>query len=108
MNYKTGSALSHLCELEAMDSEFEDPAFGCNYHLGRAIFLELYRALGEEAFRQGFHDLYLKSRHDDPDDRCQGTRLGLCHVGEAFEAVAAEDVGVKVDGIIARWYGPVP
>ena len=97
-----------IAELEAVDPEFGDPAFGCNYHLGRAIFLDLYRALGEETFRQGFQDLYAKSRHDDPDDRCQGTRLDICHVGEAFESVAPGDVGTRVDEIIARWYGPVP
>ena len=32
---------------------------GCNYALGRGLFLDLHETLGEEAFREGFRRLYL-------------------------------------------------
>ena len=82
--------------------------FRCNYYLGEAIFLDLYHTLDEDAFRQGFRNLYLKRLHDDPTDGCEGTDLGICHLSAAFKTDVTEDVAAQVDEIVGRWYGPIP
>ena len=80
------------------------PDIICHYALGERIFHDLYRTLGEPAFRQGFQYLYLLSRADDPDDECESTSLTICHVAAAFKAGAGEDMTATVDRIVARWY----
>ncbi len=82
--------------------------FRCNYSLGERLFVDLYDTLGEEAFRQGFRNLYWKSLQDDTSDSCGGTDLSICHVIDAFKAGASDDVAAKADEVIARWYGPLP
>ena len=77
----------------------------CDYYLGGGFFLDLYNTLGEETFRPAFRRLHLKSQEDDPHDDCEGTNLTICHVKEAFNAGASDDVVEKVDEIVARWYG---
>ena len=96
-------------ELEAMDPEqLGTRGFNCNYSLGEQIFLDLYNSLGEETFRPGFRNLYLKSLAEDYSDDCEGTDLGICHLVAAFKADVSEADAAKVDEIVARWYGPVP
>ena len=96
-------------ELEAMDPEqLGTRGFNCNYSLGEQIFLDLYNSLGEETFRQGFRNLYLKAQAEDYSDDCEGTDVGICHLVAAFKADASEADAAKVDEIVARWYGPVP
>ena len=76
----------------------------CDYYLGERFFVDLYLAMGDEAFRPGLRSLYLKSQHDDPDDDCEGTDLSLCHVEAAFKTGVSDDVIAKVDEVIDRWY----
>ena len=95
-------------ELERLDAKVNTNAFRCNYSLGERFFLDLYHTLGEDAFRRGFRSLYLKTRHDDPTDGCDGADLNICHVATAFKSGVSDAVAAKVDEIIARWYGPLP
>ena len=55
-NYPCGSARG-IRELEARDYTRDAPGYVCNYALGERLFLDLYRALGEDAFRRGFRKL---------------------------------------------------
>ena len=103
------AAAKTIGELEAMDPEaLGTRGFNCNYALGEQIFLDLYNSLGEEAFRQGFRNLYLKSQAEDYSDDCEGTALGICHLVAAFKADASDAQAAMVDEIVARWYGPLP
>ena len=103
------ASVETIAELEALNPEdLGIKGFNCNYFLGEAIFLDLYHTLGEDAFRQGFRNLYLKSQVDDADDDCEGTDLGICHLVAAFKAVAIEGEAARVDEVVARWYGPLP
>lgn len=98
-------AVRTLAEVEKLErSPMYSPDTICHYVLGERIFHDLYRTLGEPAFRQGFQYLYLLSRADDPDDECEGTSLTICHVAAAFKADAGEDMAATVDRIVARWY----
>ncbi|MCY3886382.1 MAG: hypothetical protein OXG19_01555 [Chloroflexi bacterium] len=76
----------------------------CHYALGERLFHDLYRTLGEPAFRRGFRNLYLLSQSDDPEDECEDTSLTICHVAAAFKASAGEEMAATVDRIVARWY----
>ena len=98
-----------ISELEAL-SRVDLSASGkkCYYSFGERLFLDLYNSLGEETFRQGFRNLYLKSQSEDYSDDCEGTDVGICHLVAAFKADASEADAAKVDEIVARWYGPLP
>lgn len=87
-----------IAELEALDAARGDPAFWCNYALGERLFVDLYRTLGAETFRQAFRGLYLASEEEDADDDSDGTALGVEHVSAAFSGAAG------VEETIARWY----
>jgi len=103
------AAAETIGELEAMDPDaLGTRGFNCNYTLGERLFLDLYHALGEETFRQGFSSLYLKSQAEDYSDDCEGTELGICHLVAAFKADVSATDAAKVDEIVARWYGPLP
>ena len=80
----------------------------CHYYLGEAIFLDLYRSLGEDDFRQGFRNLYVKSQQDDPTDDCEGTDINVCHLLGAFKMGVSDPIAAQVDEIVARWYTPLP
>ena len=107
-------SVTTLAQLEMADLSPSQSA--CPYYLGEAIFLDLYHSLGEETFRQGFRNLYLKSagndpipyyqdtQWDDPTDDCEGNFLGICHLAAAFKAGMSDEVAAKVDEIVARWY----
>ncbi len=84
----------NIAELESLSVASDDIEFGCNYSLGERIFLDLYRTLGEERFRQGIRELYLASEiEDDVDD------LGIEYVREAFRSG-----GGAASAVISRWY----
>ena len=103
------AAVNTIGELEAIDPDtLETRGFNCNYSLGEQVFLDLYRSLGEETFRQGFRALYLKSLAEDYSDNCEGTELGICHLVAAFKADVSDAQAAQVDEIVARWYGPLP
>ena len=78
----------------------------CDYYLGERFFVDLYLAIGEDAFRPGFRSLWLKSQAEDYSDDCEGTDLSVCHVEAAFKAGASDAVAAQVDEVLDRWYGP--
>ena len=91
-----------IAELEALEITREDgsdSAFICNYSLGERLFLDLYRNLGEDIFRQGLRDLYMLSQEVQEDD----AEVGIEHVKTAFKGVEGVNAQV-VDAITARWY----
>ena len=103
------ASVKTIAELEALKpGDLETKGFNCNYSLGEALFLDLYHTLGEETFRQGFRNLYLKSLRDDATDDCEGTDLGICHLVAAFKADVSDEVAAQVDEIVGRWYGETP
>lgn len=88
-----------ISELESLEIERGEAEFECNYSLGARLFMDLYRTLGAERFRQGFRALYLASTMEDDAGGFRGTSLGIGHVKEAFRTVdGAERV------VFARWY----
>ena len=82
---------AHVRSIEELEA---DPFYGCNYALGKRIFLDLYRSLGVAAFQQGLRDLYLMATRGD---------VGISNLEAAFKA-AAPDRAAAVDTAIARWY----
>ena len=103
------AAAETIGELEAMDPDaLGTRGFNCNYSLGERLFLDLHHILGEETFRQGFRNLYLKSQAEDYSDDCEGTALGICHLVAAFKADVSDGQAAQVNEIVARWYGPLP
>ena len=103
------ASVKTIAELESLKpGDLETKGFNCNYSLGEALFLDLYHTLGEETFRQGFRNLYLKSQRDDATDDCEGTYLGICHLVAAFQADVSAEVAAQVDEIVGRWYGETP
>ena len=71
--------------------------FGCNYSLGERLFLDLYRTLGREQFREGFRNLYLGSKG-------RGSHAGIAEVEAAFKKDAAPEAAAGVDTVLNRWY----
>ena len=107
IGYQNGSCayFDSIAELEAFDLPDERiPEHSCNYSLGERVFHDLYKVLGEDTFQTGFRRLYLLRLADDPNDDCDGTDLGLCHVEAAFKAGSSEEDAEKVDQVIACWY----
>ncbi len=88
-----------IADLEALEAGRDTSEFRCNYSLGERLFVDLYHALGDERFRQGFRDLYLASEVDDAADNLRGTPVGIGHVREAFHP---DDVAANT--VLARWY----
>ena len=89
----------NIAELEGLGIAQGDIEFGCNYSLGERLFVDLYRTLGYERFRQGFRALYLASEIEDDAGRLRGTSVGIEHIREAFHS----DDGAEA-AVIARWY----
>ena len=71
--------------------------FRCNYSLGERLFLDLYRTLGREQFREGFRNLYLASKG-------RSRYAGIAEVEEAFKKDAAPEVVAAVNTVINRQY----
>ena len=86
-----------IAELEGLGISLGNAEFGCNYSLGDRLFVDLYRTLGDEQFRQGFRALYRASEMDHDDYR--GTSVGIEHIRRAFRS----DDGAE-RAVIARWY----
>ena len=89
----------NIAELEGLGVSRGDAGFWCNYSLGERLFVDLYRTLGNERFREGFRALYVASELDDDADNHRGTSVGVKHVKEAFRS---DDVAERA--VIARWY----
>ena len=92
--------LDNLRDLEVAESD----EGGCKYSLGQRLFLDLYHSLGEQTFREGFRNLYLKRLRNAPDDGCDDNELEICHVRHAFRSVAPPEAAKTVDKVISRWY----
>ena len=86
-----------LVELERLDPDREADEFICFYSLGQRLLLDLYRNLGDAAFRQGFRRLYQASLALDADLFRPGADIN--YVREAFQANTT-----GAGAIIARWY----
>ena len=89
----------NIAKLEGLGVSRGDAEFWCNYSLGERLFVDLYRTLGNERFREGFRALYVASELDDDADNHRGTSVGVEHVKEAFRS----DDGAE-RAVIARWY----
>ena len=83
-------------------------ASACSYVLGESMFLELYRSLGDAAFRKGFSNLYLISTEqegaDDPRGECTGDAADLCYFKAAFLPVLTPEQAATAERIIDRRY----
>ena len=106
------SPIITLNELEKRDYAQDTAGYVCNYAQGERLFLDLYRSIGDDAFRQGFRRLYLAANtlDDDPDHPA-----GIKQLRAAFKSnttdttkttngAAAEAINAEVDRVIARWY----
>ena len=89
----------NIAELEFLEIAQGDVEFECNYSLGERLFVDLYRTLGAERFRQGFRELYLASKRAHDTDNYRATSVGVGHVKEAFRL---DDGAANI--VIARWY----
>ena len=88
-----------IAELEVLAPDPDtDDEFGCNYSLGERLFVDIYRAIGEDEIWRGLRDLYAMSLVEDDVDNLKGTAVNIEHLQEAFQS----DPGVAVS--IARWY----
>ena len=59
----------NIAELERLTALGNDDVFICNYSLGEGFFLDLYRTLDDQAFREGLRRLYRMTLvEDDIDD----------------------------------------
>ena len=96
--------VSAIAKLDSIGPEQTDAEFTCNYRFGERIFHDLYRNMDETTFRLAFRRLYLLSQFDDPDDRCEGRRLTVCHLDAAFKKGASQEVASIIDTVINRWY----
>ena len=93
-----------ISELEHLNTVRNSIEFHCNYTLGQRLFVDLYRTLGDDRFRQGFRTLYSASQIEDDAGDYQGTTLGIKHVREAFHSEEGTEIPV-----IVRWYdGSIP
>ena len=93
-----------IAELEAAGVTFEAGPSGetsCNYQFGERLFLDLYRNLGGDSFREGLRNLYLISQVPGDDQSRRGTKLGIEHVRTAFKGLRNDSL---VDTMVARWY----
>ena len=86
-----------IAELERWNISQDHNAFTCNYALGERLFIDLYRGLGDIAFRQGLRNLYLLSQQDD-------TSVGMEQVKTAFKDDGAGISAPIVDKMVSRWY----
>ena len=87
----------NIAELERLAALGNDYVFDCNYSLGEGFFLDLYRTLGDQAFREGLRRLYLMALVEDDVDYFEGTLVGISHVADAFQSNAAK-------AVIDHWY----
>ena len=92
-----------VADLENLDPAIGESAFTCNYALGERLFVDLYRNLDEDSFREGLRDLYLLSQVEDEVEMQDDTEVGIEHIKAAFKG-GEEVENPVVDVIAARWY----
>lgn len=104
-----------LGELDRLAQENSDVYYAgaCAYTLGSSLFVDLYRAVGDEAFRQGFSRLYLALKSEAHTAVCSGVEKGVCYVKQAFVADASPETAALAEPVINLVYygdpdGPAP
>lgn len=78
--------------------------YSCADPLGEAMFLDLYRTIGDEAFREGFGTLYAQLRDNTLKDECLDVEWGACNVKAAFLTDATPEHAAAAEAIINRRY----
>ena len=91
-----------IAELETLDPAIGESEYTCNYALGERLFVDLYRSMDEDSFREGLRDLYLLSQVEGVDEML-GRKLGIDHVRTAFKGEEDAENPI-VNTIAARWY----
>ncbi len=76
---------------------------GCPYSLGQGLFLDLYRELGRDTFRQGFARLYTLLNQD-----VYSEYIGINYVRVAFVEDAAPEAAAIAERVIHKWYSGTP
>ena len=100
-NYPSGYVRT-IAELERLNPAPDSDLFSANYALGRRIFLDLGRALGDAEFMRGFRNLYRRSAaRDDGAIHSRGAPAGINELRAAFHSAGSP---AAVDRVIARWY----
>ena len=89
-----GHPCTHAGDIAQLEGQGAEGEFGCYYAFGERLLLDLYRNLGEETFRRGFLDLYLRARAGPVE---------IEDYRAVFTAVAP-DRAADIDRIAARWY----
>lgn len=89
----------NIALLDRMDAAWISYDYECNYALGGGLFVDLYRELGDRAFREALLWLYQMSRVDDDAYPNDGTPVGIRQIESTFGADNAV-VGAAID----RWY----
>ena len=86
-----------ITELETLapDPVEDYDVFGCNYSLGERLFVDMYRAMGEDAIWERLRDLYDKSLMEDSADDLKGTALTIEHLREVFQSDPGALVSIK-------------
>ena len=92
-----------VADLENLDPAIGESEYTCNYALGERLFIDLYRSMDEDSFREGLRDLYLLSQVADEAEMQDDTEVGIDHAKTAFKSGEDSDNAV-VDVIAARWY----
>ena len=103
VNYPCGPAYT-IRYLVSQDLDEADERYWCNYAVGERFFLELYRAVGEQEFRQGFRNLY---RIADESAYAGADAAGILQVQELFPdrtEIAGSLTADSVAQVIDRWY----
>ena len=76
---------------------------------GEGLFLDLYRHLGDETFRQAFGNLYLLMRDDVLGHKCTEPGRGLCYLKAAFvEGLPPGKAAIAEETINRRYHGSPP
>ena len=103
------SQIDSIAELVRLEYEMKDDFYSCNYTLGEGMFLDLYRSLGDRAFRQGFANLYLQLQDETLRDECAGIDRSACHIKAAFvTGTTPENAAIAEAVITRRYYGASP
>ena len=89
-----GHPCTHAGDIAQLEGQGAEGEFGCYYAFGERLLLDLYRNLGEETFRRGFLDLYLRARAGPVE---------IDDYRAVFTAVAP-DRAADIDQIAAGWY----
>ena len=95
-----------LSDLLNLDVSVGADAEICAYNLGEALFLELYQALGDAPFRQGFGTLFTYLNDEALHVRCINAEdKALCYVHGAFIEALPDHATIAEEIINRHYYG---